>query len=244
LPASRLRRQKQHHDGSTGRRSSDLGELERKRRCKAGEKQLHLDQGIAVTSQNQPEKDVDQVIASAPVRSFSQANEAQFYLDSGVTGFYFLIRDLYFRFSDGVPFQWADITDHGVVYYAKPGFGADGGPLVRVTADNFKKLRNLTGGMNAVNPEQVEWFSPNTGDASTYHFKSAAGDLEFYDRWAHHPSNGQELKPVTPEVRAECDAWKKEGPERELRLKSAQAQLEQLKAADDARDSSEPSNGA
>jgi hypothetical protein len=42
---------------------------------------------------------------------------------------------------------------------------------------------------------------------------------------------------VTPEVRAEYDARKKEGPERELRLKSAQVQLEQQKAADDARDS-------
>ena len=36
---------------------------------------LHLDQGIAVTSHA---KTVDQVIASVPVRSFSQANEARF----------------------------------------------------------------------------------------------------------------------------------------------------------------------
>jgi hypothetical protein len=152
-------------------------------------------------------------------------------------GFYFLTKDLYFRFSDGAPLQWADITDHGVVYYAKPGFGADGRPLVRVTADNFKRLKNLTGGLSAVNPEQVEWFSPNTGDASIYYFKSATGDFEFYDRWGHHPGNGQELKPVTPEVRAEYDARKKEGLERELLLRSTQVQLEQQKAADEARDS-------
>jgi hypothetical protein len=48
-----------------------------------------------------------------------------------------------------------------------------------VTAGNFKRLKNLTGGLSAVNPEQVEWFSPNTGDASIYYFKSAAGDFEF-----------------------------------------------------------------
>ena len=38
---------------------------------------LHLDQGIAVTSHASQAKTVDQVIVSVPVRSFSQANEAQ-----------------------------------------------------------------------------------------------------------------------------------------------------------------------
>ena len=41
---------------------------------------LHLDQGIAVTSHASQAKTVDQVIVSVPVRSFSQANEAQFYV--------------------------------------------------------------------------------------------------------------------------------------------------------------------
>src|ERR1700730_3018802 len=41
---------------------------------------LHLDQGIAVTSHASQAKTVDQVIASVPVRSFSQAHEAQFYV--------------------------------------------------------------------------------------------------------------------------------------------------------------------
>jgi hypothetical protein len=41
---------------------------------------LHLNQGIAVTSHASQAKTVDQVIASVPVRSFSQANEAQFYV--------------------------------------------------------------------------------------------------------------------------------------------------------------------
>src|ERR1700733_1651872 len=41
---------------------------------------LHLDQGIAVTSHASQAKTVDQVIASVPVRAFSQANEAQFYV--------------------------------------------------------------------------------------------------------------------------------------------------------------------
>jgi hypothetical protein len=41
---------------------------------------LHLDQGIAVTSHASQAKTVDQVVASVPVRSFSQANEAQFYV--------------------------------------------------------------------------------------------------------------------------------------------------------------------
>jgi hypothetical protein len=41
---------------------------------------LHLDQGIAVTSHASQAKTVDQVIASVPVRAFSQVNEAQFYV--------------------------------------------------------------------------------------------------------------------------------------------------------------------
>jgi conjugative relaxase-like TrwC/TraI family protein len=41
---------------------------------------LHLDQGIAVTSHASQAKTVDQIIASVPVRAFSQANEAQFYV--------------------------------------------------------------------------------------------------------------------------------------------------------------------
>jgi hypothetical protein len=41
---------------------------------------LHLDQGIAVSSHASQAKTVDQVIVSVPVRAFSQANEAQFYV--------------------------------------------------------------------------------------------------------------------------------------------------------------------
>src|ERR1700736_120474 len=41
---------------------------------------LHFDQGLAVTSHPSQAKTVDQVIASVPVRAFSQANEAQFYV--------------------------------------------------------------------------------------------------------------------------------------------------------------------
>jgi hypothetical protein len=41
---------------------------------------LHIDQGITVTSHASQAKTVDRVIVSVPVRSFSQANEAQFYV--------------------------------------------------------------------------------------------------------------------------------------------------------------------
>jgi len=41
---------------------------------------LHLDQGIVVTSHASQGKTVDQVIVPVPVESFSQANEAQFYV--------------------------------------------------------------------------------------------------------------------------------------------------------------------
>jgi hypothetical protein len=152
-------------------------------------------------------------------------------------GFYLLTKDLYFRFSDGTPLQWAAITDHGVIYYAKPGFGPDGKPLVRVTAENIKRFKNVGGGMSAVDPGRAEWFSPNTGEASIYYYKSPIGDFEFYNSWAHHPGNGQELQPVTVEVRAEYEAWKKERLALESRIKAEQAQIEEKKAADDARES-------
>ena len=152
-------------------------------------------------------------------------------------GLYLLTKDLFFRFSDGAPLQWAAITDRGVIYYAKPGFGPDGKPLVRVTAENIQRFKNLGGGLSAVDPEQAEWFSANTGGASIYYYRSPEGDFEFYNRWAHHPGNGQELKPVTPEVRAAYDVWKMERPARELRDKAEQARLERRKEADDTRES-------
>jgi ATP-dependent exoDNAse (exonuclease V) alpha subunit len=52
----------------------DKGEIVR------NEAALHIDQGIAVTSHASQAKTVDQVIVSVPVRAFSQANEAQFYV--------------------------------------------------------------------------------------------------------------------------------------------------------------------
>src|SRR6476660_10594358 len=53
---------------------SDKGEIVRNGSA------LHIDQGIAVTSHASQAKTVDQVIVSVPVRSFGQANEAQFYV--------------------------------------------------------------------------------------------------------------------------------------------------------------------
>ena len=45
-----------------------------------GAKGLHIDQGFVVTSHAAQAQTVDEVIVSVPVDSFSQANEAQFYV--------------------------------------------------------------------------------------------------------------------------------------------------------------------
>ena len=49
-------------------------------RIEAGSRFLHIDQGVAVTSYASQSRTIDQVIASAPVESFSQVNRAQFYV--------------------------------------------------------------------------------------------------------------------------------------------------------------------
>jgi ATP-dependent exoDNAse (exonuclease V) alpha subunit len=49
-------------------------------RTEAGSRFLHIDQGVAVTSYASQSRTIDQVIASAPVESFSQVNRAQFYV--------------------------------------------------------------------------------------------------------------------------------------------------------------------
>jgi hypothetical protein len=49
-------------------------------RLRSGWKHYHLDQGVAVTSHASQGKTVDQVIVSAPVESFSQVNQSQFYV--------------------------------------------------------------------------------------------------------------------------------------------------------------------
>jgi ATP-dependent exoDNAse (exonuclease V) alpha subunit len=45
-----------------------------------GTKGLHIDQGFVVTSHAAQAQTVDEVIVSVPIDSFSQANEAQFYV--------------------------------------------------------------------------------------------------------------------------------------------------------------------
>jgi hypothetical protein len=57
-----------------GKITFEKGEIVRSRAA------LHIDQGIAVTSHASQGKTVDQVIVSVPVRSFSQTNQAQFYV--------------------------------------------------------------------------------------------------------------------------------------------------------------------
>jgi hypothetical protein len=59
-----------------GKVTLDSGELGTRRA-------LHIDQGIVVTSHASQGKTVAQVIVSVPVESFSQANEAQFYVSMG-----------------------------------------------------------------------------------------------------------------------------------------------------------------
>jgi hypothetical protein len=56
---------------------------------------LHLDQGFAVTSHAAQGKTVDQVIVSVPIDSFSQANEAQFYVSMSRA------RETMYLFTDG-----------------------------------------------------------------------------------------------------------------------------------------------
>jgi hypothetical protein len=57
-----------------GKITFEKGEIVRSRAA------LHIDQGIAVTSHASQGNTVDQVIVSVPVRSFSQTNQAQFYV--------------------------------------------------------------------------------------------------------------------------------------------------------------------
>ena len=49
-------------------------------RIEAESRFLHIDQGVAVTSYASQSRTIDQVIASAPVESFSQVNRVQFYV--------------------------------------------------------------------------------------------------------------------------------------------------------------------
>jgi hypothetical protein len=67
---------------------------------------------------------------------------------------YWITKDTYFRFSDGKPLQWVAVTDHGLLSYAKPGFGPDGKPLIQVTRENFKNFKNLSSPLVRIDPEK------------------------------------------------------------------------------------------
>lgn len=132
---------------------------------------------------------------------------------------YWITKDIYFRFSDGEPLRWVAITDHGLLSYAKPGFGPDGKPLVQVTRENFKNFKNLSSPLVRIDPENAEWFSPNTAEAMIYYARNNDGTFEFFNRWGYHPGNDEELKPVTKQVKVEYEAWKELRLENEKRAK-------------------------
>ena len=98
------------------------------------------------------------------------------------------------------------ITPEGVSYFQQPGkHPVYGTPLKPVTAEVATMLKLLEKrAFFRVNPAKCYWFHPNTGDPLLWYSAQPDRSFRFFSRYGRNPDTGEELLPVTPEIR---DSW-------------------------------------
>jgi hypothetical protein len=92
----------------------------------------------------------------------------------------------------------------GVVFSARSGreprFGI---PFQPVTPDKIKWLLRIQRGQiqPVADPARHDWFDGVTRDPLLWYYTDADGDFHFFDGPGYAPATGDELKPVTPDIR-------------------------------------------
>lgn len=117
-------------------------------------------------------------------------------------GLYFSTKDQYFTFQEGKVTKWYAITPDGVKFHDRPGVEPVYGiPLKPVSPEVIRNLKTLErGDFRSVDPSQVTWFNPISGDAQLWFFLGPEGTFEFYNKPGYHPFTNAPLKPVTKDV--------------------------------------------
>lgn len=109
---------------------------------------------------------------------------------------------------DGSARRYYCITPDGVYYSKDPGEHPvyqlplkPVTPDVRVMLDILEKRRFFR-----VDPSRSTWFHPNSGDPVLWYTRGYNSELLFFSRYGRNPDNGEELRAVTAELRAEWNA--------------------------------------
>jgi hypothetical protein len=115
---------------------------------------------------------------------------------------YHFTKDLYFAFSEGKVLKWYALTPEGVKFFDRPGVEpVYGMPLKPVTPDIIRNLKLLQKGeFKPVDPTNINWFNPITGEPQVWYYQYPDGSFEFYDKPGHHPITGDPLKAATKQI--------------------------------------------
>lgn len=126
---------------------------------------------------------------------------------------FFLSKDIYFAHSGEETLKWYALTPDGVKFYDSPGIDPVYGITLKpVTPDVIRNLKLLQKGESkTVDPENISWFNPITGDSQIWYYQYPDGSYEFYDKPGYHPITGDPLKPATKQIYFE---WKEKAKTR------------------------------
>lgn len=120
---------------------------------------------------------------------------------------YHFTKDLHFTFAEGKVLKWYALTPEGVKYFDSPGvepvYGITLKPVTPEVIRNLKLLQK--GDFKLVDPSNVSWFNPITGEPQVWYYQYPDRTFEFYDKPGYHPITGDPLKPATKQIYFE---WK------------------------------------
>lgn len=115
---------------------------------------------------------------------------------------YYFTKDLHFTFSEGKVLKWYALTPDGVKFFDRPGVEPVYGiPLKPVTPEVIRNLKILQkGDFRPIDPKNVQFFNPITGEPQVWYYQYPDGRLEFYDKPGYHPITGEPLKAITKQI--------------------------------------------
>lgn len=115
---------------------------------------------------------------------------------------FFLSKDIYFPHSGEETLKWYALTPEGVRFYDSQGvdpvYGITLKPVTPEVIRNLKLLQK--GDFRIVDPANVSWFNPITGDSQIWYYQYPDGSFEFYDKPGYHPVTGDPLTPATKQI--------------------------------------------
>lgn len=79
-----------------------------------------------------------------------------------------------------------------------------------------------------VDPDDIAFFSPLTGEPQVWYWRSTEGDFEFFDNSGFHPGSGDPLQPVTKDI---VNAWRTQEKDHQVRQAERARREEEEKRA-------------